>query len=272
MEQTFSVTMSVYAKDDPAHFQAAVDSLLHQTRRPDEIVLVVDGPVPEALTQIISALESLPGVQVLRLKENQGHGNARRLGLCRCSNELVAIMDADDLCVPERFALQLDYFSRHPECDVLGGQIEEFVHDPAQPVGKRVVPLEHDALMQYLKKRCPFNQVTVMLRKKAAQDAGGYLDWYCDEDYYLWARMALSGAVFANLPQTLVQVRVGEEMYRRRGGRKYFSSEARLQRYMLQKKLISLPRYIVNVTKRFIVQLMLPNCLRSWVFRHFARE
>ena len=67
-------------------------------------------------------------------------------------------------------------------------------------------------------------------------------------------------------------VRVSEDMYARRGGWKYFQSEARLQKYMYRQRIITFPQYCVNVMKRFIVQLLLPNKLRGWVFRRLARE
>ena len=102
--------------------------------------------------------------------------------------------------------------------------------------------------------------------------AGGYVDWYCDEDYYLWLRMALADMRFANVSDDLVNVRVGKEMYRRRGGMKYFKSEAKLQKWMLQRKIIGFGTYLINVTKRLIVQVLLPNRLRGWVFRKFARK
>jgi hypothetical protein len=104
------------------------------------------------------------------------------------------------------------------------------------------------------------------------EKAGGYVDWYCNEDYYLWLRMMLSGAVFANIPESLVNVRVGKEMYQRRGGLRYFKSEARLQKWMLQHKVINFATYMVNVNKRLIVQVLLPNRLRGWVFQKFARK
>ena len=116
------------------------------------------------------------------------------------------------------------------------------------------------------------NQMTVMFRKAAVDGAGGYVDWYCDEDYYLWLRMMLAGAKFANLPETLVNVRVGKEMYRRRGGMRYFKSEAKLQKWMLDNKIIGFGTYAVNVAKRLIVQVLMPNRIRSWVFQKFARK
>ena len=98
-----------------------------------------------------------------------------------------------------------------------------------------------------MKSRCPMNQMTVMFKKEAVEQAGGYIDWYCEEDYYLWLRMAQCGFKFENFDEVLVCVRAGDEMYRRRGGCKYFISEAKLQVYIFKKKIISVWRLIYNV-------------------------
>ena len=268
----FSVSMCVYYKDNPEWFSVAVDSILNQTVKPSEVVLVVDGPVTEELEAVITKYESLPVFKVIRFEENRGHGEARRAGLAACDNELVAIMDADDISVANRFEKQLGYFEEHPETDIVGGNITEFIGTPDNPVGKREVPSDNAEIYEYLKKRCPMNLVTVMFKKASVQAVGGFIDWYCEEDYYLWVRMAEAEMRFANISQTLVNVRVGKEMYNRRGGWKYFKSEAKLQKYMRKKKIISPATYFSNVTKRFIVQVLLPNRLRGWVFKKFARK
>ena len=84
--------------------------------------------------------------------------------------------------------------------------------------------------------------------------------------------MALCGCKFANLPKVLVDVRVGKEMYSRRGGLKYFQSEQQIQRLMLDKKIINVPRYMVNVDERLVLQVLMPNKVRGWVFQKFARK
>ena len=61
--------------------------------------MVVDGPVPDTIEEVIKLYEGNSCLKVLRLPENVGHGNARKIGLEKCSNELVALMDADDICV-----------------------------------------------------------------------------------------------------------------------------------------------------------------------------
>jgi cellulose synthase/poly-beta-1,6-N-acetylglucosamine synthase-like glycosyltransferase len=197
-------------------------------------------------------------------------GEARRIGLQRCTHDIVALMDADDLSRPDRFEMQLPLFDG--AADAVGGQISEFVGTPANVVGKRVVPVGDAAIKEYMKKRCPMNQVTVMLRKSAVEQVGGYIDWYCEEDYYLWVRMHLAGMTFANLSDVLVDVRVDENTYRRRGGRRYFQSEAKLQGYMLKKGVIGLGRYLMNVAQRLMLQVLIPHRLRGWIFKRFARS
>ena len=264
--------MCVYGGDNAEWFSQAVNSVLNQTVQPDEIVLVVDGPVPEDLDRMICEYESNPIFHVIRFKENKGHGEARRAGLSQCKNELVAIMDADDICVKGRFEKQLNVFEKHQDIDVVGGQITEFIGVPNNIVGRRIVPLDNLEIKEYMKKRCPMNLMTVMFKKSSVEKAGGFMDWYCDEDYYLWVRMALVGMKFANINDVLVNVRVGDDMYNRRGGIKYFKSERKLQKYMLDNKVITRRTYLNNVMKRLIVQVLLPNRIRGWAFRHFARS
>ena len=115
------------------------------------------------------------------------------------------------------------------------------------------------------------NQVTVMFKNSDVKEVGGYIDWFWEEDYYLWLRLYLAGKKFANIQDVLCNVRVGKEMYQRRGGLKYFRSEKALQKFMKENKIIGFGTYFANVTKRFIVQVLLPNKLRGWVFKKFAR-
>ena len=274
MNTNFTVAMSVYKNDNPQDFKTAVHSIYDkQTVRPSEIVLVEDGPVPAELEAVVKELQNeIAVMKVVPFEVNRGHAAARQGGLEAASNELVAIMDADDVAVPNRFEMQLKAFEEHPEVSVVGGLIREFIDRPDNVVGTRIVPEDDVDIKAYLKSRCPMNLVTVMLKKSDVMKVGGYLDWYCEEDYYLWIRLTLGGYKFYNIQENLVNVRVGEEMYQRRGGMKYFRSEARLQKYMLDHKVISLPRYIYNVAIRWAVQVVMPNSVRGWVFQTFARK
>lgn len=267
--------MCVYGGDNAQHFDEAIRSIVSQTVKPDEIVLTVDGPVPKSIQAVIdqySASLSDVAFRVIYLERNMGHGEARRASIAGCTNDLVALMDADDLSVLDRFERQLDFYSAHPDLSVIGGNISEFIDTPEHCAGRRIVPQNDAEIREYMKKRCPMNQVSVMFRRQDVEAVGGYVDWYCEEDYYLWIRLCLAGYRFGNVQENLVNVRVGEEMYQRRGGMKYFRSEAKLQRFMLQKRLISFPRYLINVTERLILQVLLPNRVRGYIFQKFARK
>lgn len=197
------------------------------------------------------------------LEKNHGHGVARRMSLEACSNELVALMDADDISLPYRFSEQIKLFLENENLDVCGGYITEFIGDETNIVGRRKVELDDPNIKKDLKKRCPMNQVTVMFKKTSYDNAGGYVDWYCEEDYYLWARMMQKGCTFRNTNVDLVNVRTGLGMSARRGGWKYFQSECKMQKYLLSNKLISLPRYLYNVILRFGGEVIAPNWLRN---------
>lgn len=269
----FTVCMSVYKGDNAEYFFKAISSIINQSAPPSEIILVIDGPISIGLNDIITDFTNqLIYLKVYRFEKNQGHAIARQKGLDLASNNWIAIMDSDDVAEPDRFEKQIKYIEKNAGIDVIGGQIDEFLNIPSNIIGSRIVPTNHDEIIIYLKSRCPMNLVTVMFKKEYVLKVGGFIDWYCEEDYYLWIRMALAGCKFANLPDTLVNVRVGKDMYARRGGWRYFKSEARLQGYMLSHKVISYPRYIFNTSIRFLVQVLLPNNIRGFLFKILFRK
>lgn len=275
MMSFFSVCTSVYRNDNPDYVKTALDSMLkYQGVKPKEIVLIQDGPVAEDLLNLLLEYEgNFPDIMhIIRLEKNGGLGNALKLGVENAKYEIVARMDSDDICLPDRFEKQLEYLEKHPECDIVGGQITEFIGEPENVVGMRVVPLTNEAIYEYMKSRCALNHGTVMFRKDAVLKAGNYQDWFWNEDYYLWVRMMKAGCVFANIPDVLVNFRSGADQYARRGGKKYFDSEIGLKKLMLKEGMINKFQYAVNYIERFIIQRILPNNLRGWVYRTFARN
>lgn len=271
----FSIITSVYKNDKPEYVRMALDSMLiEQTIKPSEIVLVRDGLVPTDLDSLLDEYElRYPAIfHIIRLEQNGGLGNALKLGVEAAKYDIIARMDSDDICTPNRFELQLEYLIKHPETDIIGGQMTEFIGSSDNIVGTRVVPCTNEEIYEYMKNRCALNHVTVMFRKNAVLKAGNYQDWFWNEDYYLWIRMMISNCQFANLPETLVNVRSGADQYARRGGRKYYESEKGIKKLQLDNKMISNLEYYYFVAQRYIIQILMPNWLRGWVFRTFARK
>ena len=268
--EKYSVLMSLYKKEKPEYLRTALDSMINQTVKPDEIILVEDGPLTDELYHVLKEY----GEHLTRVvnEKNMGLGLSLAKGLVLCRNELVARMDTDDISISNRCEMQIKYFEENKDKAIVGGQIAEFIGDASKVVGIREVPCKDEKIREYIKKRCPFNHMSVMFRKSDVLEAGNYQNFFCNEDYYLWIKMALMGKKFANLPEILVKVRVGNEMYMRRGGRKYYESEKDIQKYMLENQLISKGRFLINILERFVVQLLLPNRLRALVFKNFARN
>lgn len=271
---SFTVAMCLYKNDNPVFFREALKSILTQTSRPSEIVIVIDGPIPVSIEVVLAEfVAAYPDIiKLVRFEINQGHAAARAAGLLHASNEIVAIMDSDDIAVETRFEVELKYLNSNPDVSIVGGNIAEFIDSINNVVAYRNVPELDADIKKYMKSRCPFNQMTVMFRKSDVIGVGGYMDWFCNEDYYLWIRMAEAKLTFHNLQDVLVYMRVGRDMYARRGGWKYFKSEAKLQQYMYNHSIISMPRYIYNVLVRLAVQVLMPNSIRALVFQKLLRK
>lgn len=269
----FSVLMSVYHKDKPDDVLMSVESVtVKQSLKPDEVVLMIDGPIPMELKGMIMRLTSeISSLTAYFLEENGGLGNALNIGMTKVSNDLVARMDADDISLPDRFEKQIEFMRSNPDIAVCGGQISEFIDSPNNIVAYRKVPLSAEDCRLYFRNRDPLNHMTVMFRKDAVLSVGSYQPWHLDEDTYLWGRLLKKGYKLANLPDILVNVRVGSQMYARRGGWGYFKSDSRVLKWKLDNGLISKMRFIYNYIARFGVQVMIPNFLRAWVFKKLLR-
>ena len=219
MDLKYSVLMSVYAQENPDYLCASIKSILSQTCVANDFVLVCDGPLTDGINNVIGHYQTLhPELfQIIRLPKNIGIGAAANTGLFFCRNELVAKMDSDDISVPERCKIQLAYFQKDNELDIVGGQIVEFWEDIRNVVSERRVPLMHQDILRYARRRSPFNNQTIMYKKSAVLSAGGYSSLRRCEDYDLYVRMLSKGCRSANCPDVLVYYRMTEATFKRRG-------------------------------------------------------
>lgn len=270
----FSVIMCVYYADDAGNFDIAVESIVNQTYQPSEIVLVVDGPVGAELNGVILKWKDLYGYKfiIVRLEKNHGLGYARRVALAHTNYDIVAIMDADDISMSNRFELQLKYLLEHSDISVVGGNIKEFDDLTGEKIAYRIVPEKDEDIKKFLKMRNPINNMTVMAYKSDILEVGGFKDFYLMEDYYLWARMCSAGKKFYNIQAVLVNVRSGKDMYKRRGGIKLLQSEIKMQKYMYDSNIIPLYLFVCNMFIRVVVQIILPTNIRGVFYRLFARD
>lgn len=274
---SISAVMCLYWGDSPSAFREAYESVLNQTMLPEEFILVVDGQISEEMESEVARLQrvfqtSPVMLALLRLKKNEGHGIARSKGVNLTNGEFIMICDADDLNVKTRFEKLHKTLISDPRLDVVGSNIVEVDYKSVVPLGIRAVACTHSQIVRQLKFRCPFNQMSVAIKKSSLQRVGGYKDFYHNEDYYLWIRMYLDGCRFANLREELVLARVNPHFYKRRGGFDYFKSEYRIQNLMFEKLIINRLEWLYNISVRFFVQVFLPNNLRAAIFRKLMRQ
>lgn len=269
----YSVLMSVYKKETPEHLRLALNSMWDQTVLTNDFVLVCDGPLTEELEDVIKDTRRLRGnvFRVIKLEKNMGLGNALNVGIQHCKNELIARMDSDDISRPTRCEKQLKVFELFPEVGICSGAIEEFSTTIQDIEARRIPPETHEEIVEFAKKRCPFNHPCVMYKKSLVKAAGGYQDFYSFEDYPLWIRMLSQGVKGYNLQEPLLWMRAGNDMYKRRSGWKYAKSQIRLFKYMKEIGFIGNKQYVESCCIR-VTSALAPNWLRKLLYRAKLRN
>jgi glycosyltransferase involved in cell wall biosynthesis len=240
--EKLSLLLPVWAGDRPDYLTAAfTSSVQEQTRPPDQVVIVRDGPVAPALAATIDELAATSPVpvEVVTLPRNIGLGPALDVGLAACTHDVVARMDADDLSLPHRFAVQMPIIEAGH--DLVGAGLVEFGAHAEDLVGTRTPPT-------------------------AAADIAQRARFALMEDYLLWAKMLVAGARVANVAEPLVRYRVGAGAYARRGGLAQLRAELRLQWRFRRIGFTTWAQFLRNVAVRGGYRLV-PERVRRALYR-----
>ena len=275
MNPRFSVLMSVYKNDSPDFLDIALKSVYeNQTRKPDEIIVVFDGPLSPELLEVLHRFrigkERI--VKYYPQAENKGLGEALRIGSEKCTGDFIFRMDSDDVSVPCRFEKQAAYMEAHPEIDAVGTDIAEFGLSPDESSKRvRVCPAHHEDIVRMGKKRNPMNHMSVCMKKKALEACGGYQSLLLLEDYYLWLHMIVAGCRLANINEPLVYVRVGNGFDSKRGDKKRINGWKVIQDFMVGHGLISKREARINMLYIWAF-VNTPAWLKNLVYGLFLRS
>ena len=268
-----SVLICVYQGNDPTHFQLAMDSIFCQSKLPEEVVLVVDGPVGSELTQVIRGFrhQQKDLLTTHQLPANVGFIKALNHGLKYCSHPLIIRLDADDIAHPDRILHQTQYMDAHPEIALLGSQMTDFLDLPENTLASKIMPLSHHDIQKKLPWRNPINHPTVCYRRDAVIAVGGYPELQYLEDYLLWSKMISKGYRCHNLDISLVSYRFDDGTLQRRSGKTNFLHEVELRWWLVKHRLCSLPVFIVTSTMQLVLRFapisikrLLWNLSRNW--------
>ncbi|MCC4816388.1 hypothetical protein BCU85_06135 [Vibrio lentus] len=259
----FSVLMSLYHAEKETYLELCLKSLMEQTCRPNEVVIVFDGPISNELESVVDSWCDQLNIIIVRLSSNVGLGNALNIGVKSCSYELVARMDTDDICHKDRFKRQLDAFNSNPELSICGTSIDEFDGDVNNIISQRCLPASHADIVKASSKFNPFNHMTVMYKKSHILNVGGYKHMPWMEDWYLWLRLLSSGYFAMNISESLVSARTGMAMVSRRSGFSYVRSEWMLTKVKVDLGLVSRFNAIAIFFIRAIPRLLPKKCLHK---------
>ncbi|MBP2114399.1 glycosyltransferase [Paenibacillus silagei] len=268
----YSVLMSVYHKENPNYLRESILSILQQSVLPNEIIMVKDGELTIELEKVLDEFGEIEIFKTITLKHNVGLGIALSIGLKECKNELIARMDTDDISDHNRCEKQLKKFVENRNLSVVGTAVAEFIDIPSNIVAYKEVKIDNKEIKDQMKFRNPINHPSVMFRKADVLKAGGYKDWWLNEDYYLWIRMMQQGFIFQNINEPLVKMRITNETYTRRSGVKYFITQKRLFNYMLKNDLINIFEYLYNNVLRLVTRILIPNKIVKILYLKFLRS
>lgn len=272
--ERYSVLISVYYKEKPQYFKESLKSMATQSVLPYDFVIVCDGLLGKELDNVLADFEknysSYFIIKIVRLEKCSGLGNALNVGLKECQCDVVARMDSDDIAKTDRVKLQIEAMKEH-NADMVGASVEEFDKSPENVIAIRKMPQTHEEILMFSRQRNPFNHPVMLFSKNAVMKAGGYIECQWFEDYYLWLRMLKSGAKAYNIPDSLLYMRAGENMYARRGGLSYGITAVKFRWKIHRMGCSSLMDFIKSAGGQFLVSIV-PNKVRIFIYKKILRK
>lgn len=271
--EKYSVLMSLYIKERPEYLKLAIGSMIDQTLKPDEILIVKDGKITSELQNILDNFEKkYPNlIHIIGYEENRGLGRALNYGLEHCKNELVARMDTDDIAKAERCEKQVELFKEIPSLSIVGSAVDEFYGTPDNITGRRIVPSEHKDIYEFAKRRSAFNHPSVMYRKSKVMEFHGYSDLRRNQDVDLFGRMLFGGCKAANFEESLLWFRSDENLSKRRKSWENTWSYIETIRKFWKMGYSGFGDYLMVACAQMAMFLM-PIGVQNWLYKKFLRE
>lgn len=272
---SISVLMSVYKSEKSSYLDRALKSVWNdQTLKPNEIILVEDGPLGEDLNEVVDRWkERLSDRLVLLCNEtNLGLTKSLNKGLKYVRSEYIARMDSDDISDPLRFERQFNYLQEHPEIDVLGGALQEF-NDGNPNLNVRHYPLTPEQCREYIVKASPLAHPTVMMRRRIFDEGITYNEQYrTSQDIALWFELLSKGYSIANIPEVTILFRRDDAVFKRRNRSKainefkiYMSGIKRLYGVYTFAYLYPMFRLVFRLLPTFVVKWIYGSSIRKRV-------
>jgi len=225
---SLGVVMSVHNNDDPIHLIQSLESIsIKQTRKPNQIILIIDGQISSKLLEVINTWYDLNKHSILIVIEK----NSSNIGLTKslnkaiklCSCDYIARMDSDDISIPERFELQINFLENNKDIDVLGGSIQE-INTENKELGIRTFPKSNKSVLKQIPISSPLNHPSVMFRRKVFDEGNFYNEKYItSQDIDFWFTLLSKKYKISNIDRIVILFRLNNNMAKRRSYKKGFN-------------------------------------------------
>ena len=272
-KDNYSVIMSVYSQVNPRDLEISINSILNQTYRPSEFILIKDGVLTDeqenVLNELIKKNEQI--FKIYEFPENRGAGVAYNKGIEMCTNKWAAIMDSDDYAVETKFEKQMDYLVTHPNIDAIGTNAVEFLHDMDNIISTRIMPETNEEIIKFGHGRCPLIQPTVVFKVETVKKVGSYQHSPLTEDFDLYIRMIMNNCEFYAYQEVLYYIRTSEDFFKRRGGINYLKPILSFKYRYYKKGYFTFNQFLKTSVASTVVSLM-PNKIRIIIYRKFLRN
>lgn len=273
MSIKYSVLMSVYKKENPDFLKESIQSMLDQTKKPNEFILIEDGPLTKELYDVIDSFvtEKPKLFNIIKLKKNIGLGPALAIGVKKARYDYIARMDSDDISEKTRIEKEINEFLKDKSLVIVGTNVDEFEGSISNVVSRVVLPQNHQDIVLYNKKRSPFRHPCILFKKQEIMSVGNYRKYDFFEDYDLYNRIISKGYKCKNIQESLVYVRTSSDFYKRRSGISYVIIMSRFRWGQYQMGITNLFEFLIYTTSHALVCLM-PNTLRKIIYKKILRK
>jgi glycosyltransferase involved in cell wall biosynthesis len=202
-----SVVMPVF--NGERFLAEAIESVIAQTYSHWELVLIDDGSSDGSFRIASEYARKDARIRPFRNERNLGIVKTRNRAFVEAdkTSAYFAVLDSDDVCMPERLAAQVEFLERNPGHAVIGGNTL-IIDEHSRVIGRRLYPATHEQIVDVITRYNPMAQPTCTIRRSALDQIGNYDERYprC-QDYDLWLRIAARYPI-ANLPAFTLKYRV----------------------------------------------------------------
>ena len=262
-----SVIMSVY--NGERYLREAIDSILNQTFKDFEFIIVDDGSIDRTLEILKEYAEKDERIRIITNSENIGLTKSLNKAIKFAKGKYIARMDADDISLPERLEKQIEFMEKNPEVGLLGTAYYE-TNQEGEIIGRRNFSITNEKLKKVLIKYNPFFHSSVMIKKTILDKVGLYNENIpTAQDYDLWFRIAKNYKL-ANLSEFLMKRRYTKEMIsiKKENEQIFWAQKARIR--AIQRGQYSKWAYFY-LLKPFLVSKM-PFFLRKLLRKYFLKR